>query len=208
LYGSAKSAEFYFFAERFNYHLWKNTASSCMFRPRFFRPLRLALNAHTSTSIAQLPRLQPNRLYAGGCCGGADVEEEEELKQTERMLQQDDDFEKHGHTAASTSTSSGVVKTMSDLHVTRPNREEVEQAVRTLIRWAGDDPSREGLLDTPSRVARAYEEFFVGYRVDPKVYLEKTFEEIENYDEMIVLKDIRLESYCEVRASTACMHAT
>ena len=80
---------------------------------------------------------------------------------------------------------------------TRPTREEAEAAVRTLIRWAGDDPSREGLLGTPERVTRAFEEFFAGYQVDPAAILARTFEEIDGYDEMIVLKDIRLESYCE-----------
>lgn len=79
----------------------------------------------------------------------------------------------------------------------RPDRAEAEAAVRTLIRWAGDDPDREGLLGTPERVARAYEEFFAGYAVDPVEILERTFEETDGYDEMVVLRDIRLESYCE-----------
>jgi GTP cyclohydrolase I len=79
----------------------------------------------------------------------------------------------------------------------RPTREEAEAAVRTLLRWAGDDPTREGLLDTPSRVVRSYEEFFSGYSGDPVEFLQRTFEEVEGYDEMIVLRDIRLESYCE-----------
>lgn len=78
-----------------------------------------------------------------------------------------------------------------------PGRTEAEEAVRTLLRWAGDDPAREGLVDTPARVARAFEEFFAGYREDPLEYLERTFEEVEGYDEMVVLRDIRLESYCE-----------
>jgi len=78
-----------------------------------------------------------------------------------------------------------------------PDRAQAEDAVRTLLRWAGDDPSREGLVDTPARVARAFEEFFAGYREDPLAYLERTFEEVEGYDEMVVLRDIRLESYCE-----------
>ncbi len=78
-----------------------------------------------------------------------------------------------------------------------PDRTEAEEAVRTLLRWAGDDPSREGLVDTPERVARAFEEFFAGYHVDPVEYLERTFEEVEGYDEMIVLRDIRLETHCE-----------
>ena len=82
-------------------------------------------------------------------------------------------------------------------NMTTPDRSEAEDAVRTLLRWAGDDPTREGLLDTPARVARAFEEWFVGYREDPVAFLERTFEEVEGYDEMVVLRDIRLESYCE-----------
>ena len=74
---------------------------------------------------------------------------------------------------------------------------KAEAAVRTLLRWAGDDPTREGLVDTPARVARAFEEWFAGYREDPLEFLERTFEEVEGYDEMVVLRDIRLESYCE-----------
>ena len=73
----------------------------------------------------------------------------------------------------------------------------VEAAVRVLLRWAGDNPNREGLLDTPSRVVRSYEEFFAGYRIDPVALLERTFEEVEGYDEIVLLRDIRLESYCE-----------
>jgi GTP cyclohydrolase I len=79
----------------------------------------------------------------------------------------------------------------------KPRRAEVEAAVRTLIRWTGDDPERDGLHETPSRVARAFEEFFVGYAQDPVEILQKTFEEIEGYDEMIVLRGIRFESHCE-----------
>jgi GTP cyclohydrolase I len=79
----------------------------------------------------------------------------------------------------------------------RPDRAEAEAAVRTLIRWAGDDPEREGLLDTPKRVARAYEEWFSGYSEDPVDLLARTFEETEGYDEMVVLKDVRFESFCE-----------
>lgn len=78
-----------------------------------------------------------------------------------------------------------------------PTREEAEQAVRTLIRWAGDEPEREGLLDTPGRVVRAYEEHFAGYREDATEYLQRTFEEVNGYDEMVVLRDIRFESHCE-----------
>ncbi|MGN6286422.1 MAG: GTP cyclohydrolase I FolE [Afipia sp.] len=79
----------------------------------------------------------------------------------------------------------------------RPCRTEVEAAVRTLIRWTGDDPERDGLHETPSRVVRAFEEFFVGYSQDPVAILQKTFEEIEGYDEMIVLRGVRFESHCE-----------
>ncbi|WP_417519215.1 GTP cyclohydrolase I FolE [Minwuia sp.] len=80
---------------------------------------------------------------------------------------------------------------------TRPSREEAEAAVRTLIEWAGDDPNREGLLDTPKRVARAYEEFFAGYDEDPEEVLGRTFEEVEGYDDIVMLRDIRLETHCE-----------
>lgn len=79
----------------------------------------------------------------------------------------------------------------------RPSRTEAEEAVRTLLLWAGEDPSREGLIDTPARVARAYEDWFGGYKVDPVRYLKRTFEEVEGYDEMIVLRDISFESHCE-----------
>lgn len=79
----------------------------------------------------------------------------------------------------------------------RPSREEAEAAVHTLLRWAGDDPTREGLRDTPSRVVRAYEEFFAGYEQDPEDILRRTFEEVDGYDEMVLLRDIRLESHCE-----------
>jgi GTP cyclohydrolase IA len=79
----------------------------------------------------------------------------------------------------------------------RPERSEAEAAVRTLIRWAGDDPEREGLLETPARVTRALEEFFAGYAEDPAAILQKSFAEIEGYDEMVVLRDIRFESHCE-----------
>lgn len=81
--------------------------------------------------------------------------------------------------------------------VARPTREEAEEAVRILIRWAGDDPAREGLLDTPSRVVRSYDEFFAGYRSDPADILARTFSEVGGYDEMIVMNDIRFESHCE-----------
>ena len=79
----------------------------------------------------------------------------------------------------------------------RPTRAEAEAAVETLIRWAGDDPSREGLTDTPARVVKAYSEFFAGYQEDPEEILARTFEEVEGYDDWVVLRDIRLESHCE-----------
>jgi GTP cyclohydrolase I len=79
----------------------------------------------------------------------------------------------------------------------RPTQAEAEEAVRTLLRWAGDDPRREGLLDTPKRVASAYREWFCGYEDDPVELLARSFEEVEGYDEMVVLRDIRLESMCE-----------
>jgi GTP cyclohydrolase I len=79
----------------------------------------------------------------------------------------------------------------------RPDRFEVEAALRTLIRWTGDDPDRDGLIETPARVARAFEEFFAGYAQDPAEILQKTFDETEGYDEMIVLRGIRFESHCE-----------
>jgi GTP cyclohydrolase I len=79
----------------------------------------------------------------------------------------------------------------------KPSREEAEAAVRTLLRWTGDDPDREGLRDTPARVARAFEDWFSGYADDPVSFLQRTFEEVEGYDEMVVLRDIRFESHCE-----------
>src|SRR2546430_10262728 len=79
----------------------------------------------------------------------------------------------------------------------RPSRPEAEAAVRTLIRWAGEDPDREGLAATPARVARAYEEWFAGYAEDPKALLRRTFEEVGGYDEVVVLRDISFESHCE-----------
>ena len=81
--------------------------------------------------------------------------------------------------------------------VQRPTASEAEEAVRTLLRWAGEDPAREGLQDTPGRVTRAYRQWFRGYEEDPVVMLQRTFEEVEGYDEMVVLRDIRFESYCE-----------
>ena len=85
----------------------------------------------------------------------------------------------------------------SAVSLPQPTQIEAEAAIRTLIRWAGDNPDREGLLDTPSRVARSYREFFKGYTQDPVSMLERTFEEVEGYDEIVLLRDIRLESHCE-----------
>ncbi|GGA80949.1 GTP cyclohydrolase 1 [Arenimonas soli] len=82
--------------------------------------------------------------------------------------------------------------------MTKPvTQDQAEDAVRTLLRWAGEDPAREGLLDTPRRVAKAYGDWFSGYSVDPREYLARTFEEVEGYDELIVLRDIEFESHCE-----------
>tara|TARA_B100000902_G_scaffold224856_1_gene213522 strand:+ start:351 stop:947 length:597 start_codon:yes stop_codon:yes gene_type:complete len=79
----------------------------------------------------------------------------------------------------------------------RPTKEEAMEAVKTLISWAGDDPTREGLLETPDRVVRSYGEFFEGYNIDPEAALAKTFEEVEGYDEMVIVRNIRVESHCE-----------
>lgn len=79
----------------------------------------------------------------------------------------------------------------------KPTQKDAEAAVRTLIRWAGDNPNREGLLDTPKRVANSYRELFAGYEQDPRAYLERVFEEVGGYDELIVLRDIRVTSFCE-----------
>ncbi|MFZ8897769.1 MAG: GTP cyclohydrolase I FolE [Alphaproteobacteria bacterium] len=79
----------------------------------------------------------------------------------------------------------------------RPSRSEAEAAVRTLIRWAGDDPTREGLIDTPNRVVRAWDDFFAGYNQDPIDALARTFEEVDGYDEIVLMRDIRVESHCE-----------
>ncbi|HMP63934.1 MAG TPA: GTP cyclohydrolase I FolE [Phenylobacterium sp.] len=86
---------------------------------------------------------------------------------------------------------------MTDTSRKRPSQAEAEAAVRTLIEWAGDDPDREGLLDTPGRVTRSYLELFGGYEADPRDYLARTFEEVGGYDELVVLKDIRVVSFCE-----------
>lgn len=81
--------------------------------------------------------------------------------------------------------------------IERPTREEAEDAVRVLLRWAGEDPQREGLIDTPKRVVRAYQDWFKGYAQDPVAYLKRTFREVDGYDELIVLRDITFESHCE-----------
>ena len=81
--------------------------------------------------------------------------------------------------------------------MSKPTRDQAEKAVKTLIEWAGDNPNREGLVETPKRVVKAYEQFFEGYNQDPEEILTKTFEEVEGYDEMVIVKDIRLESHCE-----------
>lgn len=89
------------------------------------------------------------------------------------------------------------LKTQDLPDVKKPSREEAEAAVRTLLAWAGDNPAREGLIDTPGRVTRAYEEFFEGYNADPIKELSRTFEEVEGYQDMVMLRDISLESHCE-----------
>ncbi len=85
----------------------------------------------------------------------------------------------------------------SETPVERPSRKEAEEAVRTLLRWAGEDPTREGLRDTPKRHVAAFEEWFSGYEHDPTEILARTFEEVEGYDEMVVLRNVRFESHCE-----------
>jgi GTP cyclohydrolase IA len=89
------------------------------------------------------------------------------------------------------------LKTRTRNESARPSRAAAENAVRTLIQWAGDDPRREGLRSTPARVVRAYEEWFAGYFENPREYLQRTFEEVAGYDEMVLLRDIRFESHCE-----------
>lgn len=81
--------------------------------------------------------------------------------------------------------------------IKRPSRKEAEDAVRTLLAWTGDDPAREGLLDTPKRVVKAYEEFFAGYEMDPVKVLSRTFEDVQGYDDIVMLKEIDVESHCE-----------
>ena len=93
--------------------------------------------------------------------------------------------------------SSAKISARAAANDSAPTRDDAEAAIRTLLKWAGDDPTREGLRDTPARVARAFDDWFSGYRVDPEDYLRRTFEEVEGYDDMIVLKDIRFESHCE-----------
>lgn len=89
------------------------------------------------------------------------------------------------------------MKENRDQEVTRPSQKQAEDAVRTLIAWAGDNPNREGLIETPKRVVNAYKDFFSGYEQDPEKILGKTFEEIEGYDDMVLLKNMRMESHCE-----------
>ena len=87
---------------------------------------------------------------------------------------------------------------MSERHEpSEVTREQAEEAVRVLLRWSGEDPSREGLLDTPKRVVKAYRDWFSGYQIDPSEYLRRTFKEVAGYDEMVVLRDIEFESHCE-----------
>jgi GTP cyclohydrolase I len=88
-------------------------------------------------------------------------------------------------------------KAKADEAQIRPSRDEAEDAVRTLIAWAGDDPRREGLIDTPGRVVDAYEEWFKGYREDPREYLSRTFDDVKGYDDIVMLRDIDVESHCE-----------
>ena len=88
-----------------------------------------------------------------------------------------------------------VTTNLDSPKVERPSQDEAEEAIRTLIRWAGDDPNREGLIGTPHRVVKAYQEFFAGYDEDPVSVLGATFEETGNYDDIVILRDIRLESH-------------
>ena len=90
-----------------------------------------------------------------------------------------------------------IDKSENSIGLEKPSRDEAEKAVETLLRWAGDNPLREGLLDTPARVVRAYEEFFAGYLEDPEKMLERTFEEVEGYDDIVMLRDVAVESHCE-----------
>ena len=88
-------------------------------------------------------------------------------------------------------------KAENSIGLNKPSRDEAEKAVEVLLRWAGDNPLREGLLDTPARVVRAYEEFFAGYLEDPEKMLERTFEEVEGYDDIVMLRDVAVQSHCE-----------
>jgi GTP cyclohydrolase I len=105
-------------------------------------------------------------------------------------------------------TDKNTLAAVSD-EVTRPTREEAEDAVRTLLRWAGDNPNREGLIETPKRVVKAYEEWFRGYQEDPKKILGKRFEDVQGYDDMVMLTHIDVESHCEHHVApiigTACV---
>ncbi|MDX1515956.1 MAG: GTP cyclohydrolase I FolE [Woeseiaceae bacterium] len=100
-----------------------------------------------------------------------------------------------------------MARTAKKKKARRPSRKQAEDAVRTLLSWAGDDPDREGLVDTPARVARAYEDWFGGYKENPVAYLKRTFEEVDGYDEMIVLRDIEFESHCEHHIAPIIGHA-
>ena len=91
-------------------------------------------------------------------------------------------------------TANALLKDKED---EKPTRQEAENAVKVLIEWAGDDPSREGLIETPKRVVKAYEEFFEGYDIDPEEVLQKTFEEVQGYDDAVIVRNIRVESHCE-----------
>jgi GTP cyclohydrolase IA len=106
------------------------------------------------------------------------------------------DFRQRSETAIRAGTPPPV-EGKCGAHADRPTAADAEAAVRTLIRWAGDDPAREGLVDTPARVARSYREMFAGYEVEPREYLERTFEEVGGYDQLVVLRDIRFVSFCE-----------
>ncbi|GIS15530.1 MAG: hypothetical protein CM15mP117_09620 [Alphaproteobacteria bacterium] len=90
-----------------------------------------------------------------------------------------------------------IEKSKNSIGLEKPSRDEAEKAVEVLLRWAGDNPLREGLLDTPARVVRAYEEFFAGYLEDPEKMLERTFEEVEGYDDIVMLRDVAVQSHCE-----------
>jgi GTP cyclohydrolase I len=91
--------------------------------------------------------------------------------------------------------------------IKKPSRADAENAIETLLLWAGDDPQREGLVDTPKRVAKAYEDWFSGYKEDPVLFLKRTFEEVEGYDEMVILREIQFESHCEHHMAPIIGHA-